>query len=577
VLREAKVLLTGHSLGGGLAGYLAGVYRKQAVIFDNMPFEKAAQSVYESGLTTSNKFDPQQALRFYGSSAPIAVNFEHVKAYAKPGEALAALRNIGGQNTQVTPIEHASTLNPISLHASQALSVLLLYARERVSWDWLNVGNVVVRALTDDDLGKAVDAARFKGTNSDARIMESAIAYSALTEGERPFGDQAIKALFDDAAELGRIVATAGVSGLVTLSATQAALAKVIVQFAGDVALGDRKLDAALADGALSLDNAMLRINLDPARWAATAANTSDGPGLNVVGLKELVNLVINTYGPVTVADREFQRSVASPAFAGAVQSITNAVIGLVDNGRAADATGTAAALGGAPGGDTALTSSMVVERFDFGGQASALFANTGGWGAQARGDLNMMFRIVGQEGQQVSAFEAVWGMLISRLDAIYSFAKMIQWKLPDDPLLLDLDGDGIETTSLAQSRAYFDVDGDGFAERTGWVGADDGILAVDRDGSGAIENVNELFGGPGESGFAELRLLDSNADGRIDAADLEFASLRVWRDLDEDGVSDAGELFTLQQLGIASIGAVGQVAANDNSISIDPFAVKAA
>jgi hypothetical protein len=74
----------------------------------------------------------------------------------------------------------------------------------------------------------------------------------------------------------------------------------------------------------------------------------------------------------------------------------------------------------------------------------------------------------------------AVWGMLISRLDAIYSFAKMIQWKLPDDPLLLDLDGDGIETTSLAQSRAYFDVDGDGFAERTGWVGADDGILAND-------------------------------------------------------------------------------------------------
>jgi hypothetical protein len=46
------------------------------------------------------------------------------------------------------------------------------------------------------------------------------------------------------------------------------------------------------------------------------------------------------------------------------------------------------------------------------------------------------------------------------------------------------------------------------------------GRAVQDRDGSGSIENVNELFGGPGESGFAELRLLDSNADGRATAND---------------------------------------------------------
>ncbi len=38
----------------------------------------------------------------------------------------------------------------------------------------------------------------------------------------------------------------------------------------------------------------------------------------------------------------------------------------------------------------------------------------------------------------------------------------------------------------------------------------------------------------------------------------MAFTSLRVWRDLDQDGVSDAGELFSLADLGIASINANG-------------------
>jgi hypothetical protein len=38
-------------------------------------------------------------------------------------------------------------------------------------------------------------------------------------------------------------------------------------------------------------------------------------------------------------------------------------------------------------------------------------------------------------------------------------------------PLVLDLDGDGVELTALEGSAAFFDLDGDGFAEQTGWVG----------------------------------------------------------------------------------------------------------
>ena len=122
-----------------------------------------------------------------------------------------------------------------------------------------------------------------------------------------------------------------------------------------------------------------------------------------------------------------------------------------------------------------------------------------------------------------------------------------------DDPLMLDLDGDGLEFTGLGQSDTYFDLDGDGFAENTGWLRSDDGMLVLDRNGNGSIDDISELFGAPGVAGFTELNDLDSNSDGVIDGADARFAELQVWRDLDQDGVSDDGELFSLAELDIVS------------------------
>jgi len=126
-------------------------------------------------------------------------------------------------------------------------------------------------------------------------------------------------------------------------------------------------------------------------------------------------------------------------------------------------------------------------------------------------------------------------------------------------PLILDLDGDGVET--LGQNfYIQFDHDKNGFAERTGWVGADDGLLVLDRNGNGRIDNGSELFGnnsgtGPGPAnGFAALAEFDANRDGRIDAADAAFASLRVWKDANSNGLTDAGELLTLQQAGVGSL-----------------------
>jgi len=127
------------------------------------------------------------------------------------------------------------------------------------------------------------------------------------------------------------------------------------------------------------------------------------------------------------------------------------------------------------------------------------------------------------------------------------------------DPLILDLNGDGVHTTNLLGSTVYFDYNGNGFAQRTGWVSPNDGILVVDTNGNGKVDGGAELFGSATQDGFAVLETFDANGDGVIDASDPVFAKLRVWRDLNQNGASDAGELQTLPEAGIKSISLVRQ------------------
>ncbi len=121
------------------------------------------------------------------------------------------------------------------------------------------------------------------------------------------------------------------------------------------------------------------------------------------------------------------------------------------------------------------------------------------------------------------------------------------------DPMVLDLDGDGIELTALANSVTRFDLDEDGLDERTGWVGSHDGLLIHDANGNGAVDGVRELVGSLRVDGFDALTPLDTNGDKRVDALDPAFAALRIWRDADSNGVSEASELLTPEQAGIRS------------------------
>ena len=125
-------------------------------------------------------------------------------------------------------------------------------------------------------------------------------------------------------------------------------------------------------------------------------------------------------------------------------------------------------------------------------------------------------------------------------------------------PIVLDLDGDGVELAALEDSTAFYDINGDGYRERMAWASADDGFLAYDKDGDGVISAHDELsfvsYVEGAETDLEGLAHFDTNGNGKLDSGDADWSKFRVWQDLDQDGVSDAGELRTLDEAGITEI-----------------------
>ena len=136
------------------------------------------------------------------------------------------------------------------------------------------------------------------------------------------------------------------------------------------------------------------------------------------------------------------------------------------------------------------------------------------------------------------------------------------------DPLVFDLNGDGIHTTDAGRPVA-FDINGDGGSEALTWLDpqSQDAFLWTDLNGNGRVDNGAELFGvgtiladgrraGHGYEALAmyDLNARGGNADGLIDSNDAIWQHLRLWRDDDHDGVSDGGEWAPIHRYGVRSI-----------------------
>ncbi|MDO9011569.1 MAG: hypothetical protein Q7U78_07125 [Gallionella sp.] len=143
------------------------------------------------------------------------------------------------------------------------------------------------------------------------------------------------------------------------------------------------------------------------------------------------------------------------------------------------------------------------------------------------------------------------------------------QAEITRSPLVLDLNGDGVSTVAIS-AGVHFDQNNNRFAELSGWVAPSDGLLVRDLNGNGQIDGGSELFGDntllangqKAANGFISLAELDANMDDTVDATEAVAAGIKIWKDANQNGITDAGELFALNQAGVSSI-ATGYSAAS--------------
>jgi uncharacterized repeat protein (TIGR01451 family) len=129
-------------------------------------------------------------------------------------------------------------------------------------------------------------------------------------------------------------------------------------------------------------------------------------------------------------------------------------------------------------------------------------------------------------------------------------------------PVVLDLDGDGLEFVAMgdASNQALFDFNGDGTKETAAWVGPDDGFLVYDANGDRRVNDGSEIaFADMTAEADTDLEALqvvfDSNHDGLLTAADEQFSRFGVWQDANGNGSTEVGEFKTLGEMGIVSLG----------------------
>lgn len=296
------VVTTGHSLGGGLAGYIGALSNGEAYVYDAMPFgaasitrvikEQIEQANWVTGPAELTAFLTTQLSRFVLMPDADKVNYISVDGEVLGGVRLAALTlgaaleigvataliaghpayaltaaangllagpwalavSLEGSESTLDPV--AKTLGAVDLH-SPGLLALLQYAKDNNHTDWYTIADPLLSGWFNPDnrIPQSIGLV-------DNDEMIGMIVYSALDSGETPFGTVAIKALFDDANQLGSLFGQSDLLQGLNQASVKTALASMISGYAGYLA-SQKSTEAQFANGMISLDTTNKKLIID--------------------------------------------------------------------------------------------------------------------------------------------------------------------------------------------------------------------------------------------------------------------------------------------------------------------------
>jgi hypothetical protein len=125
-------------------------------------------------------------------------------------------------------------------------------------------------------------------------------------------------------------------------------------------------------------------------------------------------------------------------------------------------------------------------------------------------------------------------------------------------PLIIPVsDRDDLPALVNPDARVRFDLDGSGRQLEWQWITNSAAWLVFDPQASGKITSAIQMFGSRSfllfcATGYDALALLDDNRDGTLSGT--ELTSLALWRDANQNGISDAGEVRTIESYGITAL-----------------------
>jgi hypothetical protein len=351
----SSTLLVGHSLGGGLAGFVGALSGEVSYGYDHMPFGIAAyaqavsdsikaaaeatgisledllltlsQSVISPGTAIFGAITIQAFLDAFQQEFALREPAIGMTGESVDGEVLEYVRNglaqvIGGLlGTSIAvvlgsplfaallPITGAALgyttaqleqipamisteynvysegLSLVQRHSMPLLTTLIYGERQWASEggvgrdrQWASAARFFLPAFFDKEIGLGLgltpDAITGSGAADVATQFTTAIAYSAINEGNRVFGDTGIRSLFDDASDLGRAISLED-GAAISLGTGAKGIGHVITEYAGLLAVNSvlQADNAAALNGILtyrsikSTGAQTLLIDLRPSTW----------------------------------------------------------------------------------------------------------------------------------------------------------------------------------------------------------------------------------------------------------------------------------------------------------------------